>query len=332
MGLLYIADAFAQYQFHVEAVAGSATLIATGRMSLVRFKYFERVARLGSIRRAADSLHVAASAISRQISHLEQEFACDLFERKVRGMRLTAAGQLLLQHARGLLDHHAQAVSALDDLRGLRRGHVRVWSVEGMVKDFTCPVLARFQSAHPEVSADLVVASSDRIIDALMEDDADVGIAFNPREQRGIHELERSADPLLAVMSPRHPAARAARLSLYELARWPLAVPDQTFGLRHVIDDAAAAADLNLRPSLITNSIEALRSFARVGRGVTVLPYHSIKRELELLLLKSVPLVDRAMRSPSISICTRRNRRLPIAATELTKAFQLAIKSTPTGC
>lgn len=242
-------------------------------------------------------------------------------------MRLTAAGRLLLQHARGLLDHHTQAVAALDDLRGLRRGHVRVWSVEGVVRDFTCPVLAGFQGDHPDVSAELVVASSDRIISALLEDDADVGIAFNPRKQHRIRELERFADPLLAVMSPRHPAAATTNLSLSDLVQWPLAVPDETFGLRHVVDDAAVAATVDLRPSLVTNSIEALRTFARVGRGVTVLPYHSIKHEVERQLLKTVPLIDRAMRSPVVSICIRRERRLPIAAMEFMKALRLATKS-----
>ncbi|WP_424139164.1 LysR family transcriptional regulator [Roseomonas chloroacetimidivorans] len=290
-------------------------------MSLARFRYFEKVARLGSIREAAEVLHVAPSAISRQIAHLEAEFGAELFERQARGMRLTPAGEIVLRSARNLLDGMDQARSALDDLRGLRRGHVRLWTVEGMLSDFVYPVLAQFSAAHPAVTFDLLIGSSDQLVDRLLEDEADLAVVFNPPAHRGIATLGEMRDPLLAIMRPDHEAAAAGRLSLAELARWQIALPDATFGMRHVINEAAAAARLHLQPRLVTNSVEALRGFARTGMGVALLTRMAAQRDLDQGQLAAVPLRDRLLRTTRTRICARRDRRLPAVVHALARAF-----------
>jgi DNA-binding transcriptional LysR family regulator len=290
-------------------------------MSLARFRYFEKVARLGSIRQAADALHIAPSAISRQIGNLEHEFGAELFEREGRGMRLTPAGQILARHVRGLLEDLDHARSALDDLTGLRRGHVRVWSVEGMVRDFVTAALADFRARYPAVTLEVTVAGTDEILAALLDDEADVGVAFNPLPHRGIATVAQIADPLFAVARPDHPAAAESLLSLADLLRWPMAVADRAFGLRHLLDAAAKAAKVEIDPAFVTNSIEALRGFARSGMGTTILPRLSIERDIAAGLLAAVPLRDRALGVARVKICTRAGRRLPAAADELARDF-----------
>jgi DNA-binding transcriptional LysR family regulator len=291
-------------------------------MSLARFRYFEKVARLGSIREAAEALRIAPSAISRQIGNLEHEFATELFEREGRGMRLTPAGQILARHVRGVLDDLDHARAALDELNGLRRGHVRVWSVEGMVRDFATAALAEFRTRYPAITFELTVAGTDEILAALLDDEADVGVAFNPIPHRGIAVVAQIADPLYAVVRPDHPAAAEPQLSLADLPRWPLAVADRPFGLRHLLDSAAEAAGIEIAPALVTNSIEALRGFARSGMGATILPRLSIEHDISAGLLVAVPLQDRALRAAKVKICTRAGRRLPKAADELARDFE----------
>jgi DNA-binding transcriptional LysR family regulator len=109
------------------------TLKASGRGS-VRFltlRYFNEVAKLGSIRKAADCLHVAPSAVSRQIAQLELELAAVLFERSKVGVQLTAAGEVLARHSHRIFRDLDRARSGIDDLRGLQRGEVSVWVIEG---------------------------------------------------------------------------------------------------------------------------------------------------------------------------------------------------------
>jgi DNA-binding transcriptional LysR family regulator len=291
-------------------------------MSLARFRYFEKVARLGSIREAADALHIAPSAISRQIANLEHEFGAELFEREGRGMRLSPAGEILARHVRGLLDNLDHARAALDDLNGLRRGHVRVWSVEGMVRDFVTVALAGFRERYPAITLEVTVAGTDEVLAALVDDEADIGIAFNPLPHRGIATVAQIADPLFAIVRPDHPAAAESLLSLADLLRWPLAIADGAFGLRHLVDSAAETAKVEINPALVTNSIEALRGFARSGMGTTVLPRLSIEHDIAAGLLVAVPLRDRALRAAKVKICTRAGRRLPAAADELARDFE----------
>lgn len=291
-------------------------------MSLARYRYFEKVARLGSIREAADILHVAPSAISRQIAQLELEYDVELFERQARGMRLTPAGELVLDSARTLLDSMDLARSSIDDLLGLKRGHIRLWSVEGMVSDFVYPVLSEFSKAHPAVTFDLMMASSDSLLDRLLDDDADLIVAFNLPAHRHITSLAQIQDSLVVVSHPEHELAGTTAISLREAVQWPIALPDQTFGMRHLINQVALTAKVDLFPALVTNSIESLRSFARIGMGLSILTTHSVRNDVERGLLTSMPLREKKLRAARVDICVRRERQLPAAARALALAFE----------
>ena len=97
-------------------------------MQHLRFlHYVDAVARCGSIRGAAETLHVAASAVNRRIQDLEDELGTPLFERLTRGVRLTAAGELFLGYARRRHADLEQVRSQIEDLRGVRRGRVAWW-------------------------------------------------------------------------------------------------------------------------------------------------------------------------------------------------------------
>ena len=102
-------------------------------MRFLTLRYFNEVARLGSIRKAADRLHVAPSAVSRQIAQLEHEVDAILFERSKGGVQLTVAGEVLARHSHGIFRDLDRARTGIDELRGLRRGEVNLWVIEGIV-------------------------------------------------------------------------------------------------------------------------------------------------------------------------------------------------------
>jgi len=110
-------------------------------MSLARYRYFFKVARLGSIRAASEALHVAPSAISRQIARLEDELGVDLIEANGRGIRITPAGEILAGRASQIVDAVEQVRSDIDDLLGLRRRHVRIRTVEGSLNDLSLDLI-----------------------------------------------------------------------------------------------------------------------------------------------------------------------------------------------
>lgn len=295
-------------------------------MSLTRFRYFFKVARLGSIREASEVLHVAPSAISRQIAKLEEEFGADLVEPKGRGITLTPAGEIVAKQAGQMVEALEQARSQIADLLGLRRGHVRLWAVEGSVGDLVMPALASFCKRYPAVTHELTVASTDRIVRALLEDEADLGFVFNAPELSELVSIGHGDDALYAIMHSRYPLLRTKAIALRELLPYPLALPDRTFGLRHMIDDAAGASRLKLQPALTTNSIEALRAFARTGAGITILPRSAVVSDIKRRTLRALPLTDRELRLARTTILARRDRQLPLAVTRLAEHVLQTVK------
>jgi DNA-binding transcriptional LysR family regulator len=111
----------------------------------------DAVARHGSIRKAAEALNVAPSALNRQILDLETDLGSALFERLPRGMRPTAAGEIFLAYTRQAISELKTVASQVEELRGLVRGQVNVAAVESVVGDLLPSAIAQFQTAHPNV-------------------------------------------------------------------------------------------------------------------------------------------------------------------------------------
>jgi DNA-binding transcriptional LysR family regulator len=288
-------------------------------MSLTRYRYFALVADHGSVREAADALRVAPSAISRQVASLEAEYGTTLFERRARGMRLTTAGSAVLETARTILDSVQTARSAIEELQGMKRGHVRAWAVEGALDDFLYPALAEFSTAHPSVSFEVMVASSDQLVQRLLDDEADVAVAFNPILHRSVLSLAEIADALVVAAHPDDAVAQRQSVRIGDVGEMKLALPDRTFGLRRLVDDIAAATGTELKPALVTNSIESLRSFARAGMGVSMLTRCATRRDVSEGRLVTVPLQGRNLRKACLKICVRKGRALSPAARALSR-------------
>lgn len=291
-------------------------------MQVSALRYFEEVARQGSIRRAAESLHVASSAISRQVRKLEEELRAPLFERHARGVRLTEAGAVFFRHARETLLDLERVQSELDALRGLRRGHVKICTVEGMLLDFVPSMLHRFHARNPGVTYEVTVGGTDIVTEAVAEDRAHIGLVYNFESHAAVTPVAGLRQPLLAVMSPAHPMAGRKRLTLAEVCAHPVAFPAEAFGIRRLLDEALSRLRLDVTPTLVTNSIDALKSFARKGIGSTFLPRVTMPGELEAGTLVAVPLTHPILSRSRVDIVVRKGRPLPLAAEALLNEMQ----------
>src|SRR5579871_6090118 len=121
--------------------------------------YIDAVARHGSIRKAAEALHIASSALNRRILDVELELGTSLFERLARGVRLTAAGEMYVGYVRRSLSELALVGSRIEQLRGLVRGRVRVAATESMAGELVPSAVARFQRAHPGVRFQVTIGA-----------------------------------------------------------------------------------------------------------------------------------------------------------------------------
>src|SRR6201992_1026468 len=138
------------------------------------------VARMGSIRKAAEHLNLTPSAMNRRIQDLEVEVGTPLFERRPRGVKLTTAGEMFVRYARSQIADAGRMKSQVEDLRGLRRGPVLIASSQALALAFLASRIAGFQKQHPKVTFDLRFTDHESALAALAAYDVDLALIFRP--------------------------------------------------------------------------------------------------------------------------------------------------------
>lgn len=285
-------------------------------------RYFSAVARRGSFREAAEDLHIAQSALSRQIQRLEADFGVPLFERHARGVRLTSGGEIFLRYARSSMRQVERVRSELDALKGLRRGTIAIQSIESLVQHLLPRAIARFSERHPGISFAVTIDGSDHIVAAVREGRTDIGLVFHSPAESDLQAAFKVREPMVALMSPRHPLAGRSRISLADSLAYPVALPVRNSGSRIVIDVACKAAGIHIAPVLETNSIQLMVHFVHVNFGITFLSRLSAWDSLKSGELVAVSLRDRIVNTSTIDAITQASRQLPLAAEEFLRFLQ----------
>lgn len=289
-----------------------------------RLTYFYEAVSLGTIRGAADKLDVAPSAISRQITQLEEELSCILIERHRKGVRPTEAGQLLLKYYREATSNEEACLSELQALKGLKSGHITLAIGEGFIGDIMSKALPQFQALYPDLTLSVHVAGSNDLIRKLEEDEAHIGVLFHPPSHQKLRSHEISLHPLCAIVPVDHPLVALNRpVQLEELTPYPMVLQEAEFGVRQLIAVAEFKNRIRLAPTMTVNSFSLLKEFVRSNMGVTILPEFVVRRELEDQLMASLPIADPILSSGEVHIVTRLGRQLTEAPLALLKHLQL---------
>lgn len=289
--------------------------------------YFDVVARHGSIRKAADALHIASSALNRRMLDLEAEIGSALFERLPRGVRLTAAGELFLGHVRTSMREFRALEAQLEQLRGQTRGAVRIAVAESVTPSLLPNAISSYRRQHPGVGFHVVVNGPEQLARALLDDGVDLILTHEAPDKPGVTILAEAVHPLCALVAPDHPLASRGSVPLSECVPFPWAMPDHSLAARGLLDLAIEQASLPIVPTLESNSIETLKSFARLGDAICF-SFH-LGSEAEVQGLIAVKLRDRACQEARLYLAARRGRVLPVAAASfaegLTDAFAHSI-------
>jgi DNA-binding transcriptional LysR family regulator len=185
-------------------------------------RYFDHVARHGSIRKAADALSVASSAVNRQILRLEDEMGVALFERGRSGVRPTAAGELLLRHVRETQNEYQRTRAEIASLGGTVSGDVHIISLESLLVRFLPQVVDEMSAKHPKVSFTVLAVHPSEIGEALRSGDNDFGVLFVDNRHRGVDVIAEFPTAVGALMRPDHPLAGRETLTLTECVGHPV--------------------------------------------------------------------------------------------------------------
>jgi len=288
-------------------------------MNLNTYKYFNEVAETGSIRRAADRLHIAPSAISRQIALLEHSLGVTLLERTNTGIRLTPAGTLLERFTRKMCRDLDRIHESIKNLKGLREGEVKIWVIEAVVQTILPRIMTHFNEHYPAIHFSINSESSDRTLEAIIRDEIDIGIVFNTGERAGIEVIKRFPAPVQCLVSPKHPLAQHRAVSLREICSYPVALPVSSFGMRQTFDSVTRSLHLNPQSIVNTNNLELAKAMAIAGRTLTIGPVQIARREIEQNTLIAIPVDNEALQRANIEICVHRDRSLSFAAHQFLK-------------
>lgn len=238
-------------------------------MHAAALRYFAEVARRGSVRRAAAALNVAASAVDRQLRKMEATLGTPLFDRLPGGMRLTPAGAILLRHITDTLLDFERVRAELDDLRGVKTGHVAIAAVDSLLVDFLPRTLARFRADFPAVSFAVDAVEPADIARRVAGGEADLGFTFVGPPPAGAAWLATIPAPLGVVMPSGHPLARRRAIRFEELSTFPILLQTGPLPRTMDVDPEFAAFRERIRPRLVSNSIALLKHALRSGAGIS---------------------------------------------------------------
>lgn len=277
-------------------------------------RYFLEVAQSGSLTEASARLHVAASALSRQIAGLEAQLGTPLFERHPRGMVLTAAGEILAVHARRTVLDAERALGEIGALQGLRAGQVRLATSDAFANELVPRLCVEFQRTHTGIQFSVIALPTAQVPDAVRSGTADIGLCFSRAPHKDIDVAYRQSAPVLALLPPGHPLASAGSVTLTQMAEYPLALPPPETTVRQMIDIVCSRQGLQLDAVLISNHAKTVVNFVRLGGGLSVASEIAVRHLVAEGAIVALPISDPGMDLRDIEIQTLAGRSLPVAA------------------
>ncbi|PTL92988.1 LysR family transcriptional regulator [Halomonas litopenaei] len=288
-----------------------------------RLVYFQVTVEAGSVRQAAARLDIAPSAVSRQLSLIEEALGAPLLERSRQGVVPTPVGDMLLDYCRRRAALDDAFSEELDAYQRLETGHLSLTVGEGFVGDLLDTPLRTFTEHYRGVRLDVNTGSTNAIIEAVVQDEAHIGLMYHERVHPQLRFWHSSRQPLMALMSPSHPLADTqGDLPLAWIADHPMALWRTGHGVRQLVDEGFRDAGLRPQLSMQTNSLSVLLHAARSDLTLTLLPAFAAARELEdgRLVARGVD-CDR-FRQAHAYIVTRVGRRMPRAGLQLLRHLE----------
>jgi LysR family nitrogen assimilation transcriptional regulator len=245
-------------------------------MDLKQLEYFVHVAELGSFTRASIVIDVAQPALSRQVRQLEVELRQNLLTRNGRGVVVTDAGKLLLEHARGILHQIERAKEDLGRLRGALAGRVAVGLPPSISKRIAVPLTRAFRQQLPDASLSITEALSSAMQESVTAGRLDLALLYNPAPSAEIDSVVILEEDLYLV-GPARPAGELDEpVSLRELASMPLVIPTKPNSIRMLVE--AEMANIGCRPTIAMeiDGVAAILDLVIDGVGLAVLSSNAV--------------------------------------------------------
>jgi len=240
-------------------------------MNLRTLQAFVEVVRQGSFSQAAEVVSLTQSTVSKAVKTLEDELGTPLLNRLGHNNELTAAGEIAYRRALVLLAERNDLVAEINDLRGLKRGVLRIGLPPVGCGVLFATMFATYRSRYPDIDIELTEYGSKKLRECLEAGEVDLAALLLPVDEDFDYQPVRN-EPLMAVLPIRHPLAQRSRIDFTDLADSPFILFEAGFALNGKILAACERKGVSPKVTARSGQIDYIIDLVAAGLGVAFVP------------------------------------------------------------
>jgi DNA-binding transcriptional LysR family regulator len=286
-------------------------------LNLNQLRCLHAVVKTGSFSKAAEMLCVSEPAVFVQVRSLERFVGFKLLEKSKRELLPTESGRLLYQYAEKIFGLAEEAAGAIEELRDLRTGYLRIGATRAVCQYLMPAVVTVFQDHHPHVKVHLDEGRSVELVQGVVQRRYEVAILGRVSYPETIESVTFSRDEVLLIVSPESRLAKKDRVSFQELAREPVVVSDTGSGVRSAIERAFEKRGLKPFATIEAANPEFIKCLVKQGKGYSFLASLAVRDDVRKGDLVTVPLAEGSFYVDIDVICLKNRILSPAASTIL---------------
>ena len=278
-------------------------------------KLFRDVAHARSLSRAATMNGISQSAATQHIQELEKRLGVQLLDRSTRPLGLTTGGKLYAELCRDVLRREEDFLAALDEIKAEVEGTVRVASIYSIGLSEMSRLREEFARACPGAQLHVEYLRPDKVYQAVLEDQADLGFISYPENRRDLTVIPWREERMTVAVYPGHPLADREFLLPQDLAGQDFITFDDEVIIRRELDRFLRENEVSISIVMQFDNIQSIKEAVVLGSGISILPERTIQTEVEQNRLVSIPLYAPDLVRPT-GVIHRRKKKLTRASRE----------------
>ena len=261
-------------------------------IDLRQLNTFLTVADTGSFSRASEKLFVAQPALSRQIRMLEEALNVEVFVRHGRGVVLTAAGELLYERARILLQSLERTQADVTAVAGEVTGQVVLGLLPTVTHSFSGTIIEQYMKRFPQVHLSVKSAMSGTLQQMVMQHRLNLAISYNHSNHKNLRYRPLLEEQLYLISPPNTKVSKRSEITLDEVLELPLVMPEEKHGLRVSIEKEAAERNKTLNLAMEVSAWPMLTDMVRRGLGYTILSSAAVHDMVQRKEVMAIPITS----------------------------------------
>jgi len=295
-------------------------------VDLKSFKIFKDITHTRSLSKAASLNGVSQSAVTQQVQETEKALGAILLDRSSRPLGILPAGELYAAFCSDVLLRKEEFDEALGILQKKAGGHVRIACIYSVGVSELVRLEREFAQRHPEIEVHVMYLRPEKVYAAVRAGDADLGLLSYPEPSRDLETIPWRREEMVLAAAPTHPLARKASavrgpLPLEELQGATFVGFDEELPIRRHVDRFFKEKGIEINLEVFFDNIEMVKEAVSHGVGVGILPFRSMREEVQQKRLTAIRLAGASLYRP-LGIIYRRKRPLHHAAQEFLKLLR----------